>query len=82
MGCSPDYGIPTPRRAHVVLFNRLSAHADRNDRLGNVRAITPEPHKVFVVHGEKNKRCPWAPFQNEHSRMTVVVPTQGTPYEI
>ena len=59
----PIYGIPTPRRAQVVLFNRLPAHADRNDLLGNVRAITPEPHEVFVLHGEKTSAAPGRLFK-------------------
>ena len=79
----PIFGIPTPRRAQVVVFNGLSAHADRNDLLAYVRAITPEPHKVFVVHGEEKQALSLgAAIQNEHHRMTVVVPTKDTTYEI
>ena len=32
-GMWSQFGIPTPRRAQVVVFNGLSAHADRNDPL-------------------------------------------------
>ena len=53
MGCGPNLRHSNTRRhAQVVVFNGLSAHADRNDLLAYVRAITPAPQQVFVVHGE------------------------------
>ena len=41
----PIFGVPTPRRAQIVKFNGLSAHADRQDLLAYVRAIQPSPSK-------------------------------------
>ncbi len=79
----PIFGVPTPRRAQVVVFNGLSAHADRNDLLGYVRAISPAPAKVFVVHGEEKQALSLgAAIQSEHPTMEVVVPTSGPTYEL
>ena len=55
----PIFGVPTKRRAQIVKFNGLSAHADRHDLLAYVRAINPAPGKVFIVHGEENRPCHW-----------------------
>lgn len=43
----PIFGVPTKRRAQVVRLNGYSAHADRDDLLAYVRAITPLPRKVL-----------------------------------
>lgn len=79
----PIFGIPTPRRARVVRFNGLSAHADRNDLLAYVRAINPLPGKVFVVHGEEKQALSLAAaMQAEHPGLRVVVPYLGAVYEV
>ena len=79
----PIFGIPTPRRAQVVVFNGLSAHADRNDLLAYVRAISPAPQQVFVVHGEEKQALSLAAaIQTEHPGISVVVPTKESRYEI
>lgn len=79
----PIFGIPTPRRAQVVVFNGLSAHADRNDLLAYVRAISPAPQQVFVVHGEEKQALSLgAAIQTEHPGMAVVVPAKDSIYEI
>jgi metallo-beta-lactamase family protein len=79
----PIFGVPTPRRAQVVRFNGLSAHADRNDLLAYVRAINPLPGKVFVVHGEEKQALSLAAaIQAEHSGMQVVVPHPGSLHEV
>jgi metallo-beta-lactamase family protein len=79
----PIFGVPTPRRARVVRFNGLSAHADRNDLLAYVRAINPKPGKVFVVHGEEKQALSLAAaIQAEHPSMRVIVPHPGAVYEV
>ena len=79
----PIFGVPTPRRAQVVVFNGLSAHADRNDLLAYVRAISPAPQQVFVVHGEEKQALSLgAAIQTEHPNMAVVVPAKDSTYEI
>jgi metallo-beta-lactamase family protein len=79
----PIFGIPTPLRARVVVFNGLSAHADRNDLLAYVRAITPSPGHIFVVHGEEKQSLSLAAaIQAEHAKVTVTVPRQGVTYDL
>ena len=79
----PIFGVPTPRRAQIVKFNGLSAHADRNDLLAYVRAIDPLPDKVFVVHGEEKQALSLAAaIQTEHPRIEVVVPHRGSVHEV
>lgn len=79
----PIFGVPTPRRAQIVKFNGLSAHADRNDLLAYVRAIDPRPSIVFVVHGEERQALSLgAAIQAEHPTIDVRIPHQGSTHEI
>ncbi|MBM4134656.1 MAG: MBL fold metallo-hydrolase [Nitrospira sp.] len=79
----PIFGVPTPRRAQVVRFNGLSAHADRNDLLAYVRAITPAPDKIFVVHGEEKQSFSLAAaIQTEHPEIEVTVPEPDSTHEL
>jgi metallo-beta-lactamase family protein len=79
----PIFGVPTPRRAQVVRFNGLSAHADRDDLLAYVRMIQPAPAKVFVVHGEEKQSCSLAAaIRAEHPRIHVVVPEPDATYDV
>ena len=79
----PIYGVPTPRRARIVRFNGLSAHADRNDLLAYVRAITPAPAKVFVVHGEEKQSLSLAAaIRAEHAGMEVIVPEPDSTHKL
>lgn len=79
----PIFGVPTPRRAQIVKFNGLSAHADRNDLLAYVRAINPLPSKVFVVHGEEKQALSLgAAIQAEHPGIEVVIPHRASSHEI
>jgi metallo-beta-lactamase family protein len=79
----PIFGIPTPRRAQIVKFNGLSAHADRNDLLAYVRAIDPLPERIFIVHGEEKQSLSLgAAIQTEHPKIDVQIPHRGSTYEI
>ena len=79
----PIFGVPTKRRAQIVKFNGLSAHADRNDLLAYVRAINPLPSKVFIVHGEEKQALSLgAAIQAEHPKIDVRIPHQGSTHEI
>jgi metallo-beta-lactamase family protein len=79
----PIFGIPTPRRAQIVRFNGLSAHADRNDLLAYVRAIHPLPRKIFVVHGEERQSFSLAAaIRAEHKGIEVVVPEPDSTHQI
>ena len=79
----PIFGVPTPRRARIVKFNGLSAHADRHDLLAYVRAIRPGPSKIFLVHGEEKQALSLAAaIQVEHPKIEVTVPHVGSSHEI
>ncbi len=79
----PIFGRPTPRRAKIVRFNGLSAHADRNDLLAYVRAIEPPPRQVFVVHGEERQSFSRAAaIRAEHQNIRVTVPEFGSTHHI
>jgi metallo-beta-lactamase family protein len=79
----PIFGVPVPRRAQVVRFNGLSAHADRDDLLGYVRAITPRPSRVFIVHGEDRQAFSLATaIRAEHPGIEVTVPDSSTIYDL
>ncbi len=78
----PIFGVPTPRRAQIVTFNGLSAHADRNDLLAYVRAINPLPAKVFIVHGEEKQALSLGTaIQTEHPGIEVEIPRRGSSYD-
>ncbi len=79
----PIFGVPTPRRAKVVRFNGLSAHADRNDLLAYIRALTPTPRKIFVVHGEERQSFPLeTALRSDYPGVDIVVPNTGSTFEI
>ena len=79
----PIFGVPTPRRAQVVTFNGLSAHADRNDLLAYVRAIDPLPDIVFLVHGEEKQALSLgAAIQAEHPALDVRIPHRGSTHDV
>ncbi len=79
----PIFGVPTPRRARVERLNGLSAHADRNDLLAYVRAITPAPSTVFVVHGEERQALAFAEaLRAEYPKMRVIVPNLHATYDV
>lgn len=79
----PIFGKPMRRRARVVTFNGLSAHADREDLLAYIRAITPSPPKIFVVHGEERQAYSLAAaIRTEHTSSVVTVPELGKTYSV
>ena len=79
----PIFGVPTSRRAQIVKFNGLSAHADRRDLLAYVRAIRPGPSKIFIVHGEEKQALSLAAaFQAEQPKIEVTVPHIGSSHEV
>jgi metallo-beta-lactamase family protein len=79
----PIFGIPTKRRAQIVKFNGLSAHADRNDLLAYVRSIDPLPSTIFIVHGEEKQALSLgAAIQGEHPAIDVRIPHHGSTHEV
>jgi metallo-beta-lactamase family protein len=46
------FGETVDVKAEIVRLSGISGHADRRQMLAWVKAITPAPKRVFVVHGE------------------------------
>jgi metallo-beta-lactamase family protein len=46
------HGEYVPIRAHVETISSLSAHADYNETLNWLTAISPAPAQTFITHGE------------------------------
>ncbi len=79
----PIFGRPTPRRAHIVRFNGLSAHGDRHDLLAYVHGLNPKPRKIFVVHGEERQSFSLAStLQTEYPKIEVIVPNLHATYDL
>ena len=79
----PIFGVPTPRRAQIVKFNGLSAHADRHDLLAYVQSIDPLPGKIFIVHGEEKQALSLSTaIQADHPGIDVTVPHHGSLHEV
>ena len=79
----PIFGVPTKRLAQIVRLNGFSAHADRNDLLAYVRAISPHPRKVFVVHGEERQSLAFAmTLRDEFPGMDVEVPRPDSTHDV
>jgi metallo-beta-lactamase family protein len=77
------YGMEYELNAEVVVINALSGHADRDDLLAYVRAITPRPSTVFIVHGEEKQALSLgAAIQAEHPTIDVRIPHQGSTHDV
>jgi serine/threonine protein phosphatase PrpC len=50
------FGLQHEVRATVRQLQNLSSHADRNDLLWFIQALSPRPRKIFLVHGELDER--------------------------
>ncbi|GJL60534.1 MAG: hypothetical protein NPIRA03_33910 [Nitrospirales bacterium] len=79
----PIFGIPTQRDAQVVRLIGYSVHAGRDDYLAHVRAITPHPQKVFVVHGEERHTLSFAmKLTTAFPNMEMEVPRTDSRYDM
>jgi metallo-beta-lactamase family protein len=47
------FGEEHPVKAHVEVLNGFSGHADRDELLAWAQAITKQPRRTFLVHGEE-----------------------------
>jgi metallo-beta-lactamase family protein len=64
-------------RARIAQIGGFSAHADRNDLVRWLSTITPNPRRIFVMHGEENAVKKFARFLKEEKSLSVVVPHYG-----
>lgn len=62
MGKSPVniFGEPYEVRARVASVDAFSGHADKNELIHYVNAVTGDIKKIAVIHGEENQCLAWA----------------------
>lgn len=78
-GVSPVkiYGDPYEVRAKVAHIEALSAHADVDELVANLKGMNPAPKGVFLVHGEEDQSLALAKRLREEGFENVTVPTAG-----
>jgi len=54
------FGDPYEVRARVASVDAFSGHADKNELLRYVKALTGNIRKIAVIHGEEAQLLPWA----------------------
>jgi len=70
-------------RAQVVVFNALSAHADRRELLDYVASLDrTKLRKVFLVHGDEDQAAALAEGIRELGLRDVFVPDVGESFEV
>jgi metallo-beta-lactamase family protein len=62
------------RRARVEVLQGFSGHADRNDLLGWVGAMSQKPKRTFLVHGEEQSAFALAQGLRDQLQLEVAVP--------
>lgn len=70
-------GHYVPVKAEIVRDSEFSVHGDRSDLLDWLRALTPKPEVVFVVHGEPKVAGAFALDIEEAVGCLAVVPSYG-----
>lgn len=71
------FGRYVPVRAEVVHDEEFSVHADADELLGWLRAMSPPPSTVYVVHGEERAASALADRIREDRDCAVTVPRRG-----
>jgi metallo-beta-lactamase family protein len=74
------FGEPHALRAEVKVLDAFSAHADREELLGWVRALPRKPRQTFVVHGEEEQALQFAELLGGEGLRNVSVPRAGESY--
>jgi len=68
--------------AEVVVFNALSAHADKNGLLDYFKAVDGHIRKAFVVHGAEDQSLALADHMRKLAIDEVIVPELGEGFEV
>ena len=76
------YGDEVPVRADVYTIGGLSAHADRGALLDWLSHFSQQPHRTFVVHGERTTAHEFAAAIRERFNWNVEVPRMHDSFEI
>ncbi len=69
-------------RAQVKVINGFSAHGDRNELLGWVKAMDNLPKKAFVVHGDPKPAQALADGLSDLGIAETIVPDRGDDHQV
>jgi metallo-beta-lactamase family protein len=76
------FGEEYALRAQVQVINGFSAHGDRNEMLGWVKAMKRLPDKAFVVHGDPEPAQAMADGLMELGIPEALVPDRGESHQV
>ncbi|MBS6395920.1 MAG: MBL fold metallo-hydrolase [Clostridiales bacterium] len=76
------FGETIEVKAEIVRLEGISGHADMDGLLSWVKAFTPTPQMVFVVHGEDEVCDSFAAHLNEECRIPAFAPFSGALYDL
>ncbi len=68
------YGRDYAVKANIVNFEMFSAHADQNDIMTWISAISSKPEKVFLIHGEEESMIAFKNFIKEKKNWDCEIP--------
>ncbi len=64
-------------RARIAQIGGFSGHADRDELVRWLSAITPNPKRVFITHGEEEAAAKYGEFLAREKGLSVLVPHYG-----
>jgi metallo-beta-lactamase family protein len=72
------HGQQHPVRAHITQLHGLSAHADRDELLRWISALSVKPRHIFITHGEADAAMKFRDFLIAKTGFNASVPTYGS----
>ncbi|MFA5308185.1 MAG: MBL fold metallo-hydrolase [Dehalococcoidales bacterium] len=72
------HGKQYPVRARITQIQGFSAHADRDELLRWLSALSANPRQVFITHGEVESAEQFCRFLHEKTGYDCTVPTYGS----
>lgn len=76
------FGETIEVKAEIIKLDGVSGHADKNGLLSWVKAFTPKPQMVFIVHGEDEVCDSFAACLNEEYGIPAFAPFSGAMYDL
>lgn len=76
------FGETIEVRAEIKRLDGISGHADKNGLLNWVKAFSPAPRQVFVVHGEDEVCDIFASCLNDEHGIPAFAPFSGALYDL
>lgn len=76
------FGEEIEIHARIAKMEGISGHADKEGLLNWIKAFTPKPSKVFVVHGEDSVCEEFTACLNNECRITAIAPYTGATFDL